>query len=74
MTEDELKERVRQIEITCAARKSTMETVDDHEGRIREIEKLTPALRAAMWALTALAGSAIVFLWSMITGQVQVVF
>ena len=57
MAEDELKERVRQIEITCAARKSTMETVDDHEERIREIEKLTPALRAAMWALTALAGS-----------------
>lgn len=70
---EKLEERLRSIETSCAARIATLESVKDHEARIREIEKLTPALRAALWALTALAGSAMVFIWSLITNQVHLV-
>ena len=52
--ETETEKRVRELETVCAAQaanyETMTETVKDHEERIREIEKLTPALRIAIWA------------------------
>ncbi len=70
--------RVRAIETVCAAQRANYrtqsDTLEDHEGRMRDIEKLLPALRAVMWAGSVLAGSVIVFIWSLITGHVEVMF
>ena len=44
------------------------------ENRIGEIEKLVPALRAVMWVGAGLGVSIIGLLWSLLTGQVQLLF
>ena len=70
--------RLRGIETTCAAQIANYQAVrdqlEDHEDRMREIEKLVPALRAVMWVGAALGLSVIGLIWAMITGQVSVVF
>ena len=76
--ETDIERRVRVIEVSCGTRGAefdTMtETVKDHERRLREVEKLMPALRGALWALTALAGSGVALIWALITGQAAIVF
>jgi hypothetical protein len=75
--ETKVEERMREIEKTCAAHRNEYETVtskiEDHEKRMRDIEKLVPALRAVMWAGAALGISVVGLIWSLITGQVQIV-
>ena len=70
--------RIRSIETRCAAQianyKMMHEQMEDHEIRMRDIEKLVPALRAVMWVGAALGVSVIGLIWAMITGQVSVVF
>ena len=65
-------------DVFCAARNSGFEVmvdrVQDHEERLDNVEKLMPALRVVIWIGAALGGSVLVLIWSMITGQVQVVF
>ena len=75
--ETDMEKRIRAIETVCSAQlavyKTTVEKVKDHEERMRDIEDLVPALRAVMWASTVFVGSMVVFIWSLITGQVQIV-
>lgn len=75
--ETKVEERMREIEKTCAAHRTEYEAVtsqiEDHEKRMRDIEKLVPALRAVMWAGAALGISVVGLIWSLITGQVQIV-
>lgn len=62
----------------CAARGAeythVTKAVDDHEGRLDAIEKLMPALRVVMWIGTALGLSVLALIWSLITGQVSLLF
>ena len=50
---------------------------DEHnkmDQRIGEMEKLVPAIRAIMWVGAALGLSIIGLIWSLVTGQVQLIF
>ena len=50
---------------------------EEHEklcDRISEMEKLVPAIRAIMWVGAALGLSIIGLIWSLVTGQVQLIF
>jgi len=53
------------------------ENKDEHkelEKRMGEIEKLVPAIRAVMWVGAALGLSIVGLIWSLVTGQVQLIF
>jgi uncharacterized protein YpuA (DUF1002 family) len=62
----------------CAARSSDYTHLDgqvkDHEERLDAIEKLMPALKVVTWIGAALGVSIMALIWSMITGQVTVMF
>ena len=47
--------------------------VDEHEARIKDVEKLMPALRIFVWAATVLGLSVIGMLWAILTGTVTLV-
>ena len=76
--ETTVEKRIRGIETTCAAQLTKFATLkkdlDDHENRLREIEKLAPALRAVMWVGAVLGVSVVGLIWAMITGQVSIHF
>ena len=65
-------------DVFCAARNSGFEVmvdrVKDHEERLDNVEKLMPALRVVIWIGAALGVSVLALIWSMITGQVVLVF
>jgi len=44
------------------------------EPRVRELEKLTPVVKAIMWVGAIVEASILALLWALITGQAQVVF
>ena len=71
---EQVEQRVRDIEITCALRSQLGEIVADHETRLRTVEKLLPALRAVLWVGAGLGMSVIGFILALIIGQVQVIF
>jgi len=62
----------------CAARSVDYDhmarLVNDHELRLDAIEKLMPAMRAVLWIGSALGVSVLALIWSLITGQAQVIF
>lgn len=49
-------------------------SVDDHETRIRELEKLAPAMRVVIWIAAVLGVSVIALVWGLITGQASLLF
>ena len=81
--------RLRDIEITSAARGKLIEVIGtdinqiemeakDFEMRIQAIEKalvrLSIPLKAATWAAALFAASIIALIWSLILGKAQVIF
>jgi hypothetical protein len=46
----------------------------DLTRRMKEVEKVMPALRLIMWVGAAIGASVIAFIWSLITGQASVTF
>lgn len=42
--------------------------------RVKEIEKLAPAVRVMMWVGALLGASIVALIWALITGQAQVMF
>ena len=76
--ETDVEKRIRILENACAAHnvefRALLMSSEDHEDRMREIEKLLPALRAVMWVGSALGLSVIGLIWAMITGQVTLIF
>jgi len=84
-TLDELKDqaaaRQKQINdflIDYAGRRVQIETMriemDGLKDRVKEIEKLAPAVRVMMWVGALLGASIIALIWALITGRAQVVF
>lgn len=45
-----------------------------YDRRLKEIEKLMPAVRVLMWVGAGIGVSMIALIWALITGQAQVVF
>jgi len=66
--------RVQKIEINDARAESVVEKVDDHEGRIRALEQLAPAMRVVVWIAGVLGVSVIALIWALITGQAVLAF
>ena len=87
--ESEVERRLRDLEITAAARDKLIEIMRsdilqiarDHKSfdtRIQAIEKslirLSIPLKAATWAAAVFATSVIALIWSLVIGKAQVVF
>lgn len=66
--------RVQTIERDEVKTKAVIDIVDDHEDRIRLLEKLAPAMKAVIWVATVLGVSVIALVWAMITGQASILF
>jgi hypothetical protein len=66
--------RVQTIERDEVKTKTVINTVEDHEGRIRELERLAPAMKIVIWVATVLGVSVIALIWAMITGQAGIIF
>ncbi len=66
--------RVQTIERDEVKTKAVIEVVDDHEDRIRELEKLAPAMRAVVWIAGILGVSVVTLIWALITGQAVLAF
>ena len=88
-TEPILEPRLRELEITAAARSNLIETnksdlrrlerdQKDFEARIQAIEKtlvrLALPMRAATWAAAVFTTSIIALIWSLILGKAQIIF
>lgn len=54
--------------------KQTEDDIKDHETRLRKIEDLMPTIRIIIGVCGALGLSIIALIWSMITGQVSLLF
>lgn len=66
--------RVQTIERDEVKTKAVIEVVDDHENRIRQLEKLAPAMRVVVWIAGVLGVSVIALIWGLITGQAVLAF
>jgi len=70
---DELVEKVQCLEKDNVKNNGIEVTVQDHEKRLRELEKLAPAMRVVIWIAGALGLSVIGLIWGLITGQISLV-
>jgi hypothetical protein len=53
---------------------SVAKSVDDHETRIRELEKLAPSMKLVIWIAGVLGISVVGLIWTLITGQASILF
>ncbi len=67
-------DRVQAIERNDARSEAVVLKVDDHESRLRCLEKLAPAMRIVIWVAGILGVSVIALIWAMITGQAVLAF
>lgn len=67
---DDLVEKVQCLEKDNVKNDGVETTVKDHEKRLRELEKLAPAMRVVIWIAGALGLSVIGLIWGLITGQI----
>ena len=49
-------------------------SAQDHEDRLRGLEKLIPSVRAVLWVGAAFGLSVVALIWALIVGQAQIVF
>lgn len=66
--------RVQAIERNDARAESVVLKVEDHEDRLRCLEKLAPAMRVVVWIAGVLGVSVIGLIWALITGQAVIAF
>lgn len=71
---DAIDNRVQSIERDEVKTKAVIVCVEDHEDRIRELEKLAPAMKAVIWLAAVLGVSVFALIWSLITGQAAILF
>lgn len=66
--------RVQEVEKDMAKKDAVISTVEDHEKRLRELEKLAPAMKVVIWVAGILGASVIALIWSLITGTATIFF
>jgi hypothetical protein len=71
---DSLVDKVQELEKDGVKNEAVAKTVDDHEERIRTLEKLAPAMKVVIWIAGALGLSVIGLIWGLLTGQIALVF
>jgi len=71
---DSLDCKIQDLEKDKAKRDSMSSTIEDHEKRLRELEKLAPAMRVVIWIAGALGLSVVGLIWALITGQAVIAF
>jgi hypothetical protein len=71
---DKLDERLQKVERQNVKNDEVSKTVEDHEERLRELEKLAPAMRAVIWLAGVLGISIVALIWGLITGSVTLIF
>lgn len=71
---DQLDCKIQALEKDNVKKDSMATTVDDHEKRIRELEKLAPVMRGVLWISGVLGVSVVALIWALITGTASIVF
>ena len=71
---DSIDNRVQTIERNDARAESVVLKVEDHEDRLRCLEKLAPAMRLVVWIAGVLGVSVVTLIWALITGQASILF
>ena len=71
---DAIDSRVQVIERDEVKTKAVIVRVEDHEDRIRALEKLAPAMKAVIWLAAVLGASVFALTWALITGQASILF
>jgi hypothetical protein len=71
---DQIDNRVQAIERNDARSESVVLKVEDHEDRLRALEKLAPTMRVVVWIAGVLGVSVIGLIWALITGQAVLAF
>ena len=71
---DCLVDKVQDLEKDGVKNEAVGKTVEDHEERIRNLEKLAPAMKVVIWIAGALGLSVIGLIWGLLTGQISLVF
>lgn len=66
--------RVQTIERDEVKTEAVIDKVEDHEDRIRCLEKLAPAMKAVIWLAAVLGASVFALIWALITGQASILF
>ena len=59
--------------INAARLDAAFKKIDDHDSRLKEVEKLMPVLKLFAWVASILGGSVVILIWSLITGQAQII-
>jgi len=76
--DDELEVSINNRALYCAAQMPRVDVVIKDvvafDERLKAVEKLAPAIRAMIWVGAALGASVIALIWSLITGQAQLIF
>jgi len=76
-----IEERVRNLEQSEARNQGVQgvrldnaeKTLEDHDKRIEELEKLAPAIKVGIWIMSVLGVSVIALIWSILTHAVTIV-
>jgi len=71
---DSLVCKVQELEKDGVKNVAVGKTVEDHETRIRNLEKLAPAMKVVIWIAGVLGLSVIGLIWGLITGQITLAF
>jgi len=71
---DQLDEKIQCLERDSVKNDEVSTKVKDHEARLRELEKLAPAMKLVIWIAGILGVSVIGLLWAVITGQAAILF
>jgi len=66
--------KIQELEKDKAKKDSMANIIDDHEKRLRELEKLAPAMKVVIWVAGTLGVSVIALVWALITGQALIAF
>ena len=71
---DNLDVKIHSLERENVKNDTVARDVQDHETRIRQLEKLAPAMKLVIWIAGVLGVSVIGLIWTLITGQASLLF
>jgi hypothetical protein len=71
---DNLDVKIHSLERENVKNDTVARDVQDHETRIRQLEKLAPAMKLVIWIAGVLGVSVIGLIWALITGQASLLF
>ena len=71
---DNLSVKIQELEKDSVKNDNVEKCVEDHEKRLRDLEKLAPAMKVVIWIAGILGLSIIGLIWGLITDQISLAF